>query len=248
LSYRIPLVAASGTPITNSLAELFTLQRFIQPDAGHILPRIARALERELGLRLGFQRGKPRLLPREAASPQQRSQREAPLWRAGAGLRFAGLERAGTRWRTWAAAFALAQIMPGASVVNLSALIGYRLMRLPGALAAVAGLLIGPGVAAIGLASLAHHWAGWTLSAALQGMAASAAGLLFSMGLKTGNKMVHVVFSSAGQEAEGVAALSVLTATFVLVGLFRFPTAVVVLCLAPCSVALAFLARKKGRR
>ena len=27
------LVAASGTPITNSLAELFTLQRFIQPDA-----------------------------------------------------------------------------------------------------------------------------------------------------------------------------------------------------------------------
>jgi N12 class adenine-specific DNA methylase len=27
------LVAASGTPITNSLAELFTLQRFIQPDS-----------------------------------------------------------------------------------------------------------------------------------------------------------------------------------------------------------------------
>ena len=27
------LVAASGTPITNSLAELFTLQRFVQPDA-----------------------------------------------------------------------------------------------------------------------------------------------------------------------------------------------------------------------
>jgi hypothetical protein len=27
------LVAASGTPITNSLAELFTLQRFIQPEA-----------------------------------------------------------------------------------------------------------------------------------------------------------------------------------------------------------------------
>ena len=27
------LVAASGTPITNSLAELFTVQRFVQPDA-----------------------------------------------------------------------------------------------------------------------------------------------------------------------------------------------------------------------
>jgi chromate transporter len=148
----------------------------------------------------------------------------------------------------FSAAFALAQIMPGASVVNLSALIGYRLMRLPGALAAVLGLLIGPGVAAIGLASLAHHWAGWTLSAALQGMAASAAGLLFSMGLKTGSKMVRLVFSSAGKEAEAVAALSVLTATFVLVGLFRFPTAAVVLCLAPCSVALALLTRKKGRR
>jgi chromate transporter len=148
----------------------------------------------------------------------------------------------------FSAAFALAQIMPGASVVNLSALIGYRLMRLAGALAAVLGLLIGPGLAVIGLASLAHHWAGWTLSAALQGMVASAAGLLFSMGLKTGNRMVRIVFSSAGQEAEGVAALSVLTATFVLVGLFRLPTAIVVLCLAPCSVALAFLTRKKGRR
>ena len=29
------LVAASGTPITNSLAELFTVQRFVQPDALH---------------------------------------------------------------------------------------------------------------------------------------------------------------------------------------------------------------------
>ena len=27
------LIAASGTPITNSLAELFTVQRFVQPDA-----------------------------------------------------------------------------------------------------------------------------------------------------------------------------------------------------------------------
>jgi len=148
----------------------------------------------------------------------------------------------------FSAAFAVAQIMPGPNVVNIGALIGHKLMGFRGALAAVLGLVTGPGLAVIGFASLARHWAGWTLDAALQGVAASAAGLLFSMGLKTGNRMVRVVFSSVGQEAQGVAAISVLTAIFVLVGLLRLPTAIVVLCLAPCSVALTLLTREKGRR
>ena len=148
----------------------------------------------------------------------------------------------------FSAAFGLARIMPGANVVNLGGLIGHRLARLRGAIAAVLGLLIGPSLLVIGLASFARELGGWALDAALQGVAASAGGLLFGMGLKTGGRMVRMVFSSAGQEAEGVAALSVLAAMFVLVGLLRLPTAVVVLCLAPCSAALAFLVRRKATK
>jgi chromate transporter len=158
------------------------------------------------------------------------------------------------RWLSdaeFSADFAIARIMPGANIVNLGALIGRRLMGPGGAVAAVLGLLVGPSLVAIGLVALADHWkAGGTLDAALQGVAASAAGLLLGMGLKTGGRMVRMIFAE-GKKAEGISELSVLVAIFLLVGLLRLPMAVVVVCFAPFSSALAFLARdkaaKKGR-
>ena len=148
------------------------------------------------------------------------------------------------RWMSdaeFSADFAIARIMPGASIVNFGALIGRRLMGPGGALAAVLGLLVGPSLVAIGLAVLADHWeAGGALDAALQGVAASAAGLLLGMGLKTGGRMVRMAF--AGQKAKGISEFSVLTAIFLLVGLLRLPTTVVVVCSAPLSAALSFLA------
>src|SRR4051794_14462709 len=88
------------------------------------------------------------------------------------------------RWlaeREFSAAFALARIMPGANIVNLAALIGHRLMGLSGAVAAVLGLLIGPCVVVIGLAHFVSHFRGPALDAGLEGIAASAAGLLIGM-------------------------------------------------------------------
>ncbi len=44
----------------------------------------------------------------------------------------------------FSSALALARIMPGVNIVNLAVLIGHRLAGFSGAVAAVAGLLVGP--------------------------------------------------------------------------------------------------------
>jgi chromate transporter len=142
----------------------------------------------------------------------------------------------------FSAALALARVMPGVNIVNLGVLIGHRLMGFGGAVAAVMGLLVGPSLVVIGLAILYRQFAGTIiLDTALQGMAAAAAGLLIGMGLKSGIRIIRIGLTSTGRRAEGVGAIIVLVAMFVFVGLLRFPTVPVVLSLAPCSWALAFL-------
>jgi chromate transporter len=143
----------------------------------------------------------------------------------------------------FSAALALARIMPGVNIINLAVLIGHRLMGLAGAVAAVMGLLAGPSLVVIGLAILYRKFAGSiVLDTLLQGIAASAAGLLIGMGLKSGSCFIRIGLASTGRLAQGVGAIVVLAAIFVLVGVLRFPTVPIVLCLAPCSWALAYLA------
>lgn len=81
--------------------------------------------------------------------------------------------------------WAVAQIMPGPNVINLSITLGSRHFGLPGAFAAVAGMLTFPLAIVLLLAALysqmAHHAAA---SGALRGMAAVAAGLIVATGLK----------------------------------------------------------------
>jgi chromate transporter len=145
----------------------------------------------------------------------------------------------------FSAALAFARILPGANIVNLAVLVGHRLMGVAGAAAAVTGVLVGPSVVVIGLAFLARQFGGSIiLDAALEGMAAAAAGLLIGTGLKSGGRIIRIGLTSGVAQAEGVGAITVLVAMFVLVGVLRLPTAPVVLCLAPCSWALAFFASK----
>jgi chromate transporter len=147
----------------------------------------------------------------------------------------------------FSAALALARIMPGVNIVNLAVLIGHRLMGFAGAVAAVMGFLVGPSLVVIGLAILYRQFAGSIiLDTALQGMAASAAGLLLAMGLKSGSRIIRIGLASTGRMAEGVGAIVVLVAMFVSVGVLRFPTVPIVLCLAPCSWALAFFAGRNA--
>jgi chromate transporter len=143
----------------------------------------------------------------------------------------------------YAAALALARSMPGVNIVNLAVLIGHRLLGFAGAVAAVMGLLVGPSVVVIGLAVLYRQFAGATiLDTALQGTAAAAVGLLIGMGLKSASRIIRLGRASTGRAAEGVGAIVVMAALFLLVGVLRFPTVPTVLCLATVSVALALLA------
>lgn len=81
--------------------------------------------------------------------------------------------------------WAVAQIMPGPNVVNLSLIIGGRYFGLPGALAALAGMLTIPLVIVILLALLHAHYASHPgVAGALRGMAAVSAGMIAATGLK----------------------------------------------------------------
>ncbi|HEY8099488.1 MAG TPA: chromate transporter [Burkholderiaceae bacterium] len=81
--------------------------------------------------------------------------------------------------------WAVAQIMPGPNVVNLSLMIGGRYFGLPGAMAALAGMLVIPLIVILLLALVYAHYAMYPgVAGALRGMSAVAAGLIAATGLK----------------------------------------------------------------
>lgn len=81
--------------------------------------------------------------------------------------------------------WAVAQVMPGPNVVNLSITLGARYFGLRGSLVALAGMLTFPLLVVLGLALL---YAGFAenphVAGALRGMGAVAAGLIVATGLK----------------------------------------------------------------
>ena len=92
------------------------------------------------------------------------------------------------RWMTneeFLEEWAVAQVMPGPNVVNLSVMIGDRYFGLRGAAASVAGMLTLPLVLVLAAALVYAHWATHpAVAGALRGMGAVAAGLIAGMGLK----------------------------------------------------------------
>ncbi|MBO9678229.1 MAG: chromate transporter [Acidovorax sp.] len=92
------------------------------------------------------------------------------------------------RWMTneeFVEDWAVAQIMPGPNVVNLSVMIGDRYFGLRGAVAALAGMLTFPLLLVLALAVAYAQFAGHpAVAGALRGMGAVAAGLIAGVGLK----------------------------------------------------------------
>jgi chromate transporter len=92
------------------------------------------------------------------------------------------------RWMTreeFVEEWAVAQIMPGPNVVNLSLMIGHRYFGLRGAMAALAGMLTVPLLVVLLLALVYAQFADHTgVAGALRGMGAVAAGLIAATGLK----------------------------------------------------------------
>ena len=81
--------------------------------------------------------------------------------------------------------WAVAQVMPGPNVVNLSLMIGGRYFGLKGALAALAGMLTAPLIIVLLLALVYAQFADHPgVAGALRGMGAVAAGLIAATGLK----------------------------------------------------------------
>src|SRR5690349_6765239 len=80
------------------------------------------------------------------------------------------------RWMTreeFVEEWAVAQIMPGPNVVNLSLMVGSRYFGLRGAVVALAGILVAPLLVVLLLALLHARFAGYTqLAGALRGMGA----------------------------------------------------------------------------
>ena len=142
------------------------------------------------------------------------------------------------RWlddRTFLAALALNQALPGSNGVKQTVLIGAHLHGAPGAAVALFGLLAGPFVIVLAVAAL---YAGLIqhkiMHDMLDGVAAAVIGLTFATGLRSG---VH--------GAPGAVAWVIVAVTVLCIGVLGWPLIPVVLCLIPISVALAWA---QGRR
>ncbi|WP_309683929.1 chromate transporter [Polaromonas sp.] len=130
--------------------------------------------------------------------------------------------------------WAVAQIMPGPNVVNLSLMIGARYFGIQGALAALAGMLTVPLVLVLLLALVYAQFAGHPgVAGALRGMGAVAAGLIAATGLKLFGALKANVLGPRLCIALGLAC-------FVAIALLRWPLAYVLVGLGALACVLAF--------
>jgi chromate transporter len=142
------------------------------------------------------------------------------------------------RWMTaqeFNEVFSVAQLLPGANVVNLAIVFGRRLHGAAGAAVALAGLLIPPVVIVLILGMLYGRYGDIeALQRVLGGVAAAAAGLIVAIVLKMGQPLLR----------QGLPGIVIAGAGFVAIGVMRWPLPYVLLVLAPLSIALAAWVRR----
>jgi chromate transporter len=130
--------------------------------------------------------------------------------------------------------WAVAQILPGPNVVNLSLMIGGRQFGLPGALAALAGILTVPTVLVLILAAAVANVADTAVAQGmLRGMGAVSAGLIAATGIKL---MTSLKNNPVGRYA----GLAIAGVTFIAIAWLRLPLAWVLLSLGPLSCLWAW--------
>ena len=141
------------------------------------------------------------------------------------------------RWLTreeFVEEWAVAQIMPGPNVVNLSLMIGARYFGLSGALAAMAGLLAVPLLLVLLLAvAYAQYGSQPSIVGALRGMGAVAAGLIIATGIKLASALKASPLGIPLCAALGIAC-------FAAIALLRWPLAYVLLGLGGAGCLLAY--------
>jgi chromate transporter len=135
--------------------------------------------------------------------------------------------------------YALSQLVPGATNVNLAVFIGTQLRGVPGALACFAGLTAPPLLLALILGfayfSMRGMPGGVSLSIALSGMGAVAIGLNLGTGIRLARRGVRGIIPA------------LITATVALsVGVAGMPLLRVLAVMIPVSLAAAILTRPPG--
>jgi chromate transporter len=130
--------------------------------------------------------------------------------------------------------WAVAQIMPGPNIINLSIMLGGRYFGLPGALSALSGLLLVPLLLVLLIALVYAKYAFHPgVTGALRGMGAVAAGLIVATGLK--------LFPALNKSALGLGSCIAFGAvTFVAVALLRWPLVYVLLGLGSVACVLTY--------
>ena len=130
--------------------------------------------------------------------------------------------------------WAVAQIMPGPNVVNLSMMIGARSFGLKGAMAALAGMLTVPLIIVLLLALVYAQFADHPgVAGALRGMGAVAAGLIAATGLKLFGALLKNVLGLRICIAFGVLC-------FAAIALLRWPLAYVLFGLGSIACVVAY--------
>ncbi len=134
--------------------------------------------------------------------------------------------------------WAVAQVLPGPNVVNLSLMIGDRYFGMRGALAALAGMLTFPLIIVIALAAL---FAGVSdvpqVQGALRGMGAVASGLITATGLRLVGGLKSNVLGA-------FMCIALAAITFIAVAWLRIPLMWVLVGCGSVACSLAF--RKLG--
>ncbi|MFZ4286800.1 chromate transporter [Variovorax sp. HJSM1_2] len=130
--------------------------------------------------------------------------------------------------------WAVAQILPGPNVVNLSLMLGDRYFGLRGAITGLAGMLALPTMVVLALAILYANFAQLpAVSNALRGMGAVAAGLIAATGIK--------LLSALRKHPLGLALSSTLgILVFIAIALMRWPLLYVLLSLGLLSCVLTW--------
>jgi chromate transporter len=141
------------------------------------------------------------------------------------------------RWMTkeeFIEEWAVAQIMPGPNVINLSITLGSRYFGLRGALVALAGMVTFPLLVVLALALVyAEFAANPQVAGALRGMGAVAAGLITATGLKLSSALQRNVLGLPLCIALGVTA-------FVTIAWLKLPLAWVLVALGAVGCVAAF--------
>jgi chromate transporter len=141
------------------------------------------------------------------------------------------------RWMTkeeFIEEWAVAQIMPGPNVINLSITLGSRYFGLRGALVALAGMVTFPLLVVLALALVyAEFAANPQVAGALRGMGAVASGLITATGLKLSSALQRNVLGLPLCIALGVTA-------FVTIAWLKLPLAWVLVALGAVGCVAAF--------